>query len=117
MARRRKKRQLSLDPFEINFLSEFEHGRGSREPFVNQYGVVIGDYEYASPHSPLEQWDKHTDPAVMAGDQWVHPYKDIGFHTAENKAYFERGIPPQGEMFMHPAENTSANLEPPKSGD
>lgn len=117
MTRRRRKRQRSLDPFEIHFLPEFEHGRGPREAFVNQYGVVIGDHEYASPHSPLEKWDQNTDPAIMAGDEWVHPYKDIGFHTAENKAYFEQGIPPQGGVFMHPVINTSADLESPKTGD
>jgi len=100
-----------LDPYEINFLPEFREGRGPREPFVNQYGVVIGDHDYESPQSPLENWSTDTDPSVMAGDEWVHPYKDIGFHSSENRDYFERGIPPQGGIFMHPDKNTAYELE------
>ena len=96
-----------LDPFEIEFLPEFEEGRGPREPFVNQHGVLIGDHEYASEHSPLEQWSADTDPAIMAGDEWVHPFKDIGFHTAENKDYFERGIEPQGGIFTHAEQDVA----------
>lgn len=96
-----------LDPYEINFLPKFKKGRGPRKPFVNQYGVVIGDHMYESPNSPLEQWTKDTDPSIMSGDQWVHPYKDIGFHTPENRDYFEKGIPPQGGQFMHPDKDVA----------
>ncbi|OUM94889.1 MAG: hypothetical protein A9Z00_09220 [Thermobacillus sp. ZCTH02-B1] len=96
-----------LDPFEINFLPEFRVGRGPRGPFVNEHGVVIGDHEYASPNSPLENWSKDTDPAVMSGDQWVHPFKDIGFRTAENRMLFEEGIPPQAGIFMHPDKDAA----------
>lgn len=91
-----------FDPFEINFLPQFEKKRGPREPFVNQYGVWIGDHMYESPNSPLQQWSAETDPAIMSGDEWVHPFKDIGFQTEENREYFEKGIPPQGARFMHP---------------
>ncbi|MEB3102275.1 DUF3905 domain-containing protein [Ferviditalea candida] len=90
-----------LDPFEIEFLPEFQRGRGPREAFVNEHGVVIGDHQYESPNSPLNQWSKDTDPAVMAGDEWVHPYKDIGFQSAENRDYFEKGIVPQSGIFEH----------------
>jgi hypothetical protein len=96
-----------LDPFEINFLPQFEKGRGPRQPFVNQYGVVIGDHDYQSSDSPLMQWSEETDPSVMAGDEWVHPFKDIGFHTAENRDYFEKGIPPQSGIFMHPDKDAA----------
>lgn len=96
-----------LDPFEIDFLPEFQKGRGPREPFVNEHGVVIGDHDYDSPDSPLNHWSKDTDPSVMAGDEWVHPYKDIGFRTKENRDYFERGIPPQGGAFMHPDKDVA----------
>lgn len=82
----------ALDPFEISFLPQFKQGRGRREPFVNEYGVVIGDHDYESPNSPLNQWSVDTDPAIMAGDEWVHPFKDIGFQTPENRELFERGI-------------------------
>ncbi|UKS26469.1 DUF3905 domain-containing protein [Paenibacillus sp. HWE-109] len=99
--------QSELDPFEINFLPQFEQGRGPHEAFVNEHGVVIGDHEYESDNSPLEQWTAQTDPEVMAGDEWVHPYKDIGFQTAENRDYFEKGIAPQGGIFTHPDKDVS----------
>lgn len=104
-----------LDPYEIEFLPEFEAGRGPREPFVNAHGVVIGDHDYASPSSPLEQWDEQTDPAIMAGEQWVHPYKDIGFRSRENRDWFEKGIQPQAGRFMHAEQQTSAADEPSAS--
>lgn len=97
----RSKDKNELDPFEINFLPQFLEGRGPREPFVNSQGVVIGDHDYESPNSPLEKWSKNTDPSVMSGDEWVHPFKDIGFHSPENKDYFEKGIIPQTGNFMH----------------
>ena len=97
------------DPFEINFLPQFLQGRGPRQPFVNEYGVVIGDHMYESSNSPLQQWSKDTDPAVMSGDQWVHPFKDIGFHTEENREYFEEGVAPSGlgSRFMHPDKDVA----------
>lgn len=109
MAKRKEgeKKFNNLDPYEINFLPQFKQGRGPREPFVNEYGVVIGDHEYESPQSPLQNWDEDTDPAIMSGDQWVHPYKDIGFHTAENRDYFEKGIMPRGGQFMHADKDVS----------
>ncbi len=104
----------ALDPYEIEFLPEFRQGRGPEAPFVNEYGVVIGDHMYDSPESPLNKWSKDTDPAIMAGDQWVHPFKDIGFQTEENRELFERGIPPQSGIFMHPFKDVAyeANREP-----
>ena len=97
----------NLDPFEIEFRQEYREGRGPHAPFINDYGIVIGDHDYASPNSPLEQWTEETDPHTMSGDQWVHPYKDIGFRTRENRDLFENGIAPGPEMFMHPAIQTS----------
>lgn len=96
-----------LDPFEINFRPEFEQNRGPRKPFVNEHGVLIGDHEYQSEHSPLEQWSENTDPAIMSGDGWVHPYKDVGFHTTDNKELFEKGNVPQGAPFMHPDKDAA----------
>ncbi|WP_229263856.1 DUF3905 domain-containing protein [Cohnella cholangitidis] len=101
----------NLDPFEIEFRAEFRDNRGPREPFVNANGVVIGDHDYASDHSPLEQWSEETDPSVMAGEQWVHPFKDIGFRTKENRDLFEQGILPSG-LFMHPTHNTAQSINP-----
>lgn len=95
-----------LDPFELEFLPEFREDRGPLAPFVNQHGVVIGDYDYESPQSPLEQWSEDTDPAVMAGDEWIHPFKDVGFLTSENRDLFEKGVQPKEGIFMHPEQNT-----------
>jgi len=112
-----------LDPFEIAFLPEFEHGRGPREPFVNEFGVVIGDHEYESAASPLNNWSTDTDPEVMAGEQWVHPFKDIGFLSSENREYFEQGIEPSengnGGKFMHPDKDVAygAYREPQKADE
>lgn len=94
--------QKGPDPYQIDFLPRYEQNRGPRDPFVNEYGVVIGDRQYTSSNSPLEQWSKVTDPAVMAGDQWVHPYNDVGFNTRENRDLFEKGIAPMAYPFMHP---------------
>lgn len=106
-----------LDPYEINFLPEYEQGRGSREAFINEYDVIIGDHEYESPNSPLQNWTLDTDPAIMAGDQWVHPYKDIGFHSKENRQLFEEGIEPQGGIFTHPDKDVAYELRLDKQDD
>jgi hypothetical protein len=95
------------DPFEIEFLPEFRKGRGPEEPFVNPFGVTIGDHEYDSSESPLNQWSTDTDPAVMAGEIWVHPFKDVGFHTQENRDFFEKGVPPKEGMYMHPFKDAA----------
>lgn len=100
----------ALDPYEIEFLPKYREGRGSRYPHKNKYGVVIGDHEYESPNSPLEQWSIETDPSVMAGDEWVHPFKDVGFQTAENRDLFERGIEPAAGIFMHLDKNAAYGL-------
>nr|WP_281273406.1 DUF3905 domain-containing protein [Cohnella lupini] len=98
-----------LDPFEIEFRPEFLDNRGPREPFVNAHGVVIGDHDYVSENSPLEQWSEETEPSLMSGEQWVHPYKDIGFRTEENRDIFERGIVPSSAPFMHPTHQTASD--------
>jgi hypothetical protein len=100
--------QSELDPFEIDFLPQFEQGRGPRTPFVNEYGVTIGDHDYESDNSPLEQWTSDTNPEVMAGDQWVHPFKDIGFQSSENRELFEEGIVPQSGIFTHADKNVAS---------
>ena len=74
---------------------------------MNEYGVTIGDHDYESDNSPLEQWTSDTNPEVMAGDQWVHPFKDVGFQSAENRELFEEGIVPQSGIFTHPDKNVA----------
>lgn len=102
------KDQSELDPYEIDFLPQFEQGRGPRAPFVNEYGVTIGDHDYESDNSPLEQWTSDTNPEVMAGDQWVHPFKDVGFQSTENRELFEEGIKPQSGIFTHADKNVAS---------
>jgi hypothetical protein len=121
---RDEQKESDLDPFEINFLPQFLEGRGPREPFINSQGVLIGDHNYESENSPLEHWSKETDPSVMSGDEWVHSFKDIGFHTAENRDIFEKGILPQNSIMMHPdkdvayqAYNIEAGDNVPEGGD
>lgn len=77
-----------------------------KPPFINEFGVVIGDSFYDSAHSPLNQWSTETDPSVMAGDRWVHPTNDIGWNTTENREILE-GLPPKGAPFMHPTKDVS----------
>lgn len=103
----------ALDPYEIEFLPQYRVGRGSRAPFLNQYGVVIGDHQYESPNSPLSEWSVDTDPAVMAGEEWVHPFKDVGFQTEENRNIFEKGLAPQGGIFTHPDKNAAYSVGEP----
>nr|WP_268893742.1 DUF3905 domain-containing protein [Paenibacillus puerhi] len=105
-----RKNDPELDPFEIDFREEFKSGRGPREAFINEHGVLIGDHEYQSPGSPLELWSKETDPEIMSGDEWVHPYKDVGFQTEENREWFEEGIPPQGYPFQHADKDTAYDV-------
>lgn len=103
----------ALDPYEIEFLPQFREGRGPEAPFVNDFGVVIGDHMYESSESPLEQWSTDTDPAIMAGDQWVHPFKDIGYLTEENRDWFERGIQPEAGQFFHPEHDAASGASQP----
>ncbi|MFD2673599.1 DUF3905 domain-containing protein [Marinicrinis sediminis] len=100
-----------MDPYEIAFREEFlENGHHTRQAFVNEHGVIIGDHEYQSANSPLEQWTKDTDPAIMSGDGWVHPFKDIGFHADENKAYFEDGVPLSNGRLAHPNQDAAHDM-------
>jgi len=108
-----KKDQLenpSIDetiPHQINAPSFKDTGIQMEPPFVNKYGVTIGDSLYSSPNSPLENWTKETDPAIMSGGEWVHPTNDIGWNTSENKELLENKRKPQGYPYMHPTKDVS----------
>ncbi len=95
------------NPHQIHSPSYEETPKNVVDPFVNEFGVVIGDSFYDSPNSPLNNWNTNVDPAIMAGDQWVHPTNDIGCNSSENEEIFEEGIPPQGVPFMHPDKDVS----------
>lgn len=106
----KKKKKISIDetlPHQINAPDFKDTGIEMEPPFVNDYGVVIGDSKYSSPKSPLEQWSDETDPAIMAGDEWVHPTNDIGWNTTENRELLESKKKPKGYPFMHPTHDVS----------
>ena len=101
-------KDISIDGTLPHQISAPDYKNSSREiqkPFINEHGVVIGDSYYSSANSPLQQWDTDTDPAEMAGDEWVHPTNDIGWNSTENKELLE-DIPPKGQ-FMHPTLDVS----------
>jgi hypothetical protein len=94
-------------PHQINAPSFKNTGIKMQPPFVNSFGVIIGDSLYSSPNSPLENWSENVDPEVMSGDQWVHPTNDIGWNTAENRELLESKQKPQASPFMHPTKDVS----------
>jgi hypothetical protein len=94
-------------PHQISAPSFKGTGIKMEPPFENSHGVIIGDSLYASPNSPLENWTEDTDPAVMAGDEWVHPTNDIGWNTSENRELLESKRKPKGYPFMHPTKDVS----------
>lgn len=108
MTNKKKLEKISIDgtlPHQIS-APDFKNSKIKMEPpFVNQHGVVIGDSHYSSPNSPLEQWSEKTDPAIMSGDEWVHPTNDIGWNTPENRALLETKERPQSSIFMHPSKD------------
>lgn len=94
-------------PHQISAPSFKGTGIKMQPPFINSFGVTIGDSKYSSPQSPLENWSKDTDPAIMAGDQWVHPTNDIGWNTTENRELLESKKDPLAYPFMHPTKDVS----------
>jgi hypothetical protein len=105
-----KPKKLSINethPHQINAPSFVGTGIKMDPPFVNKHGVTIGDSTYASANSPLENWSEETDPAIMAGDEWVHPTNDIGWNTTENNELLENKRKPQASPFMHPTKDVS----------
>ncbi|MGX6442162.1 DUF3905 domain-containing protein [Neobacillus sp. K501] len=98
-------------PHQINAPSFEDTGIKMEEPFVNEHGVVIGDSLYSSPNSPLENWTEDTDPAIMSGDEWVHPTNDIGWNTPENRELLESKKKPKGYPFMHPTKDVSKGTD------
>lgn len=98
---------VSIDetmPHQISSPDYKQSKRKMEKPFVNEFGVIIGDSFYDSEHSPLNQWSEEIDPAVMAGDQWVHPTNDIGWNRRENLDLLEDN-PPSDAPFMHPTKD------------
>jgi hypothetical protein len=93
-------------PHQIHSPSFNHSTRKMQKPFVNEFGVVIGDSFYNSAESPLNQWSTETEPSDMAGDRWVHPTNDIGWNTSENLELLEDKRP-KGVPFMHPTIDVS----------
>jgi hypothetical protein len=106
----KQKKRIDIEatlPHQINAPSFKGTGIKMKPPFVNSFGVTIGDSHYTSKESPLENWSEKTDPAVMSGSEWVHPTNDIGWNTAENNELLENHKLPQASPFMHPTKNVS----------
>lgn len=107
---KKRLKKITIDetmPHQISAPDFKDTGVNMMPPFVNNYGVVIGDSNYTSKNSPLEQWSDETDPAILSGDEWVHPTNDIGWNTTENRELIESKKPPQGYPFMHPTQDVS----------
>ncbi|MGD6872421.1 DUF3905 domain-containing protein [Sutcliffiella horikoshii] len=94
-------------PHQISSPSFKDSNMKMQPPFVNEHGVVIGDSKYNSEESPLNNWSDDIDPAIMAGDQWVHPTNDIGWNSSENRELIEKSKKPQGFPFTHPDKDVS----------
>lgn len=112
--KKEKLKRLEVDgtlPHQINAPDFKETGIEIEAPFINDFGVVIGDSHYSSPESPLENWSADTDPAVMSGGNWVHPTNDIGWNTAENRDLLEKKRKPKGVPFMHPQIDSSKSTD------
>jgi len=110
----KKKKAIEIDetlPHQINAPSFKGTGIKMQPPFVNSFGVTIGDSYYTSEESPLENWSEKIDPAVMAGSEWVHPTNDIGWNTPENKELLENKKCPQARPFTHPINDVSKGID------
>lgn len=106
-------KDISLDgtlPHQISAPDYKNSTRKIQKPFVNEFGVVIGDSFYNSADSPHNQWSTETDPQVMSGDDWVHPTNDIGWNTTENKELLEDKQVSRAQ-FMHPTLDVSKNKD------
>lgn len=114
MPKDEKLKRLDIDetlPHQINAPSFKGTGIDQKPPFKNKHGVIIGDSHYRSPNSPLENWSDNTDPAIMAGDDWVHPTNDIGWNTEENQKLLEKKRKPNAYPFMHPTKDVSKGTD------
>ncbi|MFD3447497.1 DUF3905 domain-containing protein [Microbacteriaceae bacterium 4G12] len=89
-------------PHQMNFPSFKKTGITMQEPFRNEYGVIIGDSQYNSANSPLNNWSDDVDPAIMAGEEWIHPTNDIGWTSPENQELLKQKKNETQDMFMHP---------------
>lgn len=89
-------------PHQMNFPSFKGTGKQMQQPFINQYDVVIGDSKYNSKNSPLNNWSDEVDPAIMAGEEWIHPTNDIGWISEENQEVLQNKTDGVEDSFMHP---------------
>ncbi|MBG9789890.1 MULTISPECIES: DUF3905 domain-containing protein [Brevibacillus] len=99
-------------PHQIN-APDFKQARISMQaPFVNQYGITIGDSAYDSADSPINNWSRDVDPAIMAGPEWVHPTNDIGWNTSENRELLEKQqLRKKKGMFTHLDKDVSYHTD------
>lgn len=98
-------------PHQIHAPTFRYQGKKLQKPFLNSYGVVIGDSKYDSPQSPLNHWSEEIDPAIMSGPEWVHPTNDIGWNTYENRQLAEENVIIDKDLFTHPYMDTSVKTD------
>jgi len=55
-----------------------------------------------SENSPLHNWSDDVDPAIMAGEEWIHPTNDIGWISEENQELLKKEGDNKKDTFMHP---------------
>ncbi|MCR8996770.1 DUF3905 domain-containing protein [Brevibacillus sp. 7WMA2] len=99
-------------PHQIN-APDFKQAHISMQaPFVNQYGIMIGDSAYNSADSPINNWSRDVDPAIMSGPEWVHPTNDIGWNTRENRELLEKQqLRKKKDMFTHLDKDVSYHTD------
>ena len=57
--------------------------------------------------TPLDNWSRDIDPAIMSGDQWVDNDHDPGTTRRENLELLNGMRNPVMAPFMHPTHDTS----------
>ncbi|HEU4962281.1 MAG TPA: DUF3905 domain-containing protein [Bacilli bacterium] len=60
-------------------------------------------------NTPLDNWSKDIDPAIMSGDQWVDNDHDLGTTRRENIELMNGTASPVMAPFMHPTHDVSMN--------
>ena len=110
----KEKNQMDINqtlPHQINAPSFNGTSIKMKPPFINSFGVTIGDSCYTSKESPLENWSDEIDPSIMSGSEWVHPTNDIGWNTPENHELLNNSRKSNSKMFMHPTIDVSKGTD------
>lgn len=63
--------------------------------------------------TPLDNWSRDIDPAIMSGDQWVDNQNDPGTVRRENQRLLSGDVPSPLAPFMHPTHDVTYGLDVP----